>query len=94
MKVNHMKKKKCHTIVNDTRYACGKENACAWKVYQYEELNKVFEDFVIGPCDCPSNATCEYHRDNLSITSHEYRCFPRNDTSTTSPEALSTDEYL
>ncbi|GIY11208.1 hypothetical protein CDAR_52861 [Caerostris darwini] len=81
-------------VVNDTRYTCGKENACGWKVYRNEGLNKVFEDFVIGPCDCLSNATCEYYRDDISITSYEYRCFSRNDTSTTSPEVLSTDASL
>ncbi|GIX82604.1 hypothetical protein CEXT_363011 [Caerostris extrusa] len=81
-------------VVNDTRYTCGKENACGWKVYRNEGFDKVFEDFVIGPCDCTNNMTCEYYRDDISITSYEYRCFHPNDTSTTSPEALSTDSSL
>ncbi|CAL1263586.1 unnamed protein product [Larinioides sclopetarius] len=72
--------------VDNTRFICGVHNPCGW--YTYERFTHTLKTFEVSRCDCREGMVCALYRDDISISSYEYRCM--NATSSAQGETMAT----
>ncbi|GBL96074.1 hypothetical protein AVEN_104315-1 [Araneus ventricosus] len=58
--------------VDNTRSICGIYNPCGW--FTYEKFTRRLQEWTPSSCDCREGMECARYRDDISISSYEYRC--------------------